>query len=240
MGRALRFLMVVLPVLCCGRATVAAASAPGGGAPATLPAAAPVGPYEDQPLGGNREVAPPKNQPATSSLTTEAAGWARLVLSLAIVLGLIFALRPVVRRIMGAAAPNRTSRAIQVVSMHPIAPRQQLMLVRVGKRLVLVGNSGTAMNALCELTDPDEIASLLGQLSAEKPGTGSRSFGKMLGRAGRREERADPGVSATDDETQVGDDAEVLRAGREPMGATRDELSGLMEKVRRLSEQFER
>ena len=36
-------------------------------------------------------------------------------------------------------------------------------MVRVGRRLLVVGDSGHGMNLLCEVTDPDEAAVLLGE-----------------------------------------------------------------------------
>ncbi len=58
------------------------------------------------------------------------------------------------------------------------------MLVQVGRRLVMVGNSGTEMSALCQIKDPDEVAEVLTQVREEK-NTGAKSFGSLFGRAGK-------------------------------------------------------
>jgi flagellar biogenesis protein FliO len=201
-------------------------------------AAAPAGPYENQPIGrGQAATTTTANSPGSGTQVTGLQGWVRLAMSLVIVLVLILALRPVMRRLMGSAA-IRSSRAIQVLSTQVIAPRQQLILLRVGKRLVLVGNGGAGMSTLCEIQDPDEVAQLLGQLSSDKP-SATRTFGAMLGLARKR---GDGDAETQLSNEPIADDepvAAVSQPGQESLFATRDELSGLSDKVRRLSQQFQ-
>ena len=135
---------------------------------------------------------------------------------------------------------QRTSSAIQVVSRSALSPRQQLVLVQVGRRLVLVGSSGSEMNPLCQIDDPDEVAEVLGQVSRDK---GGKSFRAMVGRAGKNYDRGAPAARTRDDDET--DDAET---GAETSAdvidpstvTTREELSGLMDRVRRISQQFQK
>jgi len=164
----------------------------------------------------------------------------RVALALAIVIGLIVVLRWLAKRLFGSAAPGRSSRAVQVLSRNVISPKQQLLVVQVGRRLVVVGDSGQQMNPLCEITDPDEMAALIGQIQEEKRDTVSGAFASLFGRAGTSFEKdAEPqrSVDVTDE-----DDGNVESASPESSGVreTRNELSGLMDKVRVMSRQFRR
>jgi hypothetical protein len=105
-----------------------------------------------------------------------------------------------------------------------------LLLVQVGKRLVMVGDCGQQMSALAEITDPDEVATLLGQLRADTPAPESTNpFAPLLGRARAQfDESTVPSAGEPDDE-----DSEMVLAG---VAQTRTELSGLTEKIRMLSQ----
>lgn len=99
------------------------------------------------------------------SLSRDAAGdgsgWARTLLALGLVVALVFVVRHVLRR-FGPGAPAGNRRAVQVVSRVSVSPRQQLVLVRLGERLLLIGSGADGMRTLAEVTDPDEVAALTG------------------------------------------------------------------------------
>ncbi|MGB7158585.1 MAG: flagellar biosynthetic protein FliO [Tepidisphaeraceae bacterium] len=159
----------------------------------------------------------------------------RVAISLSIVIALILVLRWVSKRMFGRTILGRSSRAIQVLSRNVISPKQQLLVVQVGRRLVVVGDSGQQMNPLCEITDPDEMAALIGQIQEEKRESMSNAFGSLFGRAGSdfgKDAQPQRSVDATDDE----DDSE----GPSDVRETREELNGLMDKVRLMSRQFRR
>lgn len=200
----------------------------------------------------------------------------RVGFALAAVLGLIFFLRWGSRRLMNAPSAARTSQAIQVLTRAALSPRQQVVLIQVGRRLLVVADGGTQASALGQITDPDEVAALIGQIRAEKQAGAAASFGSLFGRVrgtftgdpnGAREDadaaelagmpsmggrsyddaddgederyeggrnrggRADGRLGISSD-ADAGDTREVAEA--------RQELSGLMEKVRNLSKQFGR
>lgn len=222
--------------------TEPAAAAAASGA-ANSRAVAPAGPYEDLPIGRSHGGGAPAARTGVSGSPQNAIGWPRLLMALAAVLALIFLLKAILKRLSGGGG-LRSSKAVQVLSTQNLAPRQQLVLVRLGRRLVLIGNTGTAMNALCEISEPDEVAALLGQLSVEKSGPAARTFGAFMGRASRAGERkerpahhddhADADGDLEDDPRPAAPSAPNIRA------ANADELSGLLEKVRTLTQQYER
>jgi flagellar biogenesis protein FliO len=156
--------------------------------------------------------------------------YSRVLGALAAVLGLIFLLRWCSRFLFTTAVGRRASRAVEVLARAPVSPKQQIMLIRVGRRVIVVGDSGAQMNSLCEVSDPDEVAALVGQLQDERLAPAARAFGAMFGRSRRPFESSDE--SATDatlidepDETQT-------------VASARDEISGLRDRVRLLAQQF--
>ena len=156
--------------------------------------------------------------------------YSRVLGALAAVLGLIFLLRWCSRFFFPTMAGRRATRAVEVLARAPISPKQQIMLIRVGRRVLVVGDSGVQMNSLCEVSDPDEVAALVGQLQDERLAPAARAFGSMFGRSRRPFESADEsglGGALIDepDETQT-------------VASARDEISGLRDRVRLLAQQF--
>ncbi|MDO8630511.1 MAG: flagellar biosynthetic protein FliO, partial [Phycisphaerales bacterium] len=70
---------------------------------------------------------------------------------------------------------------MRVVGRTALSPRQSLALVRVGRRFVVVGVSPDRVDAVCDITDSDEVADLAAQASA-KGLSGSSGFATWLNR----------------------------------------------------------
>jgi flagellar biogenesis protein FliO len=187
-------------------------------------------PYQNMPLPPRREATTQAAAPGAVSKSGDIFDTRRLVLALAIVLGAIFVSHQVWKRMGMPGVAGRVSGALQVVSRLTIAPKQQVLLLRVGRRLVLVGNSGTQMNSLCEIADPEEAALILGQTAAEREGSLSTSFNTLLGGEEKRfEEHLHSDTTAAPAEPEPDDPS---------IASTREEISGLLDKVRGLSKQF--
>ena len=86
-------------------------------------------------------------------------GWGRTVLALAIVLLVILGLRVVLKRF---ARPHAGARAgvVEVLARTSVQPRQHLLLVRLGRRLLLLGSSPSGLSTLSVVSDPEEVAEL--------------------------------------------------------------------------------
>lgn len=137
------------------------ADAPGGGT--SMPVTAPAGP------GGSdtRPVAPRRDDDAEDRAVGSDGGKGlggsvlRTVLALGVVVALIFVLRFVLRRF----GPGRQGRGrggpMTVLARTSVSPRQQMLLVRLGRRLVLVGSGPEGMVSLAEVRDADEVAELV-------------------------------------------------------------------------------
>ena len=177
--------------------------------------------------------AKPNTAPSAQSPTmlTNGMDTTRVVLSLALVLAAIFLLRWIAQQVLGTPSAKRSSRAVQVLSRSMIAPKQHVLVLQVGKRLLIVGDTGSQMNPLCEITDADEIAMMLSQLKQEKAPV-AKAFGSVFGRAQKDFADDDSSVEPTERESEA--DPEVDPA----MATTQAELSSLMDKVRSVSKQL--
>lgn len=232
-GNAMRILRLLLVVLLMAAAHAARADAPAAANTAS-PTAIP--PLPKTALG---EEAVRNSTDTPSNLLTRGApaqpqglDYPRVLAALGIVIGLIFVLRWFGRLFFPAAAGRGRSRAVEVLSRSPLSPKQQVMLLRVGQRLLVVGDSGSQMNALCEITDPDEVAALVGQLRDEKLPIPSRAFGSLFGRSRQAFDPDEAARGAAQNELREPEEADA------PVATAREELNGLRDRVRLLAEQF--
>lgn len=223
--RNLRFLVVLLMLTACGSAYAVDATSSH-----TIPSLPPTA-LGAEPVGHSAELAaPPLNSGAPSH--PQSLDYPRVLAALGIVIGLIFVLRWFGRFFFPAAVGRGKNRAIEVISRSPLSPKQQVMLLRVGRRLIVVADSGSQMNPLCEITDPDEVAALVGQLQGERSSTPTRAFGSMFGRSRQEFETEDDVQRPPSDGLREPEEEEP------PVTSAREELSGLRERVRLLAEQF--
>lgn len=80
----------------------------------------------------------------------------QLLLGLLLVIGLIFGLAWLMRRVQSAGPGG--AQAIQVVSTRAIGPRDRLVLVQVGKEQILLGVTPGQITSLHVLAEPIEVA----------------------------------------------------------------------------------
>jgi len=216
-------------------------SLPALGQPATRPSAEDV--ERATPLPERRT--PAATQPAGAAATpasSDPLDLKRIAFALGAVLLVIYLSQKAWRKLGMPGAPGKSTASLQVVSRLSIAPRQQVLLIRVGRRCVLIGNNGTQMSPLCEISDPDEVAMLLGQ-SLPVSSDSVSTFSSVLGNAETTFEadaaselavppqRHNPLSDPSNPDPNLGAPAPELTA-------TRQELGDLMERVRSLSKQF--
>ncbi len=106
-------------------------------------------------------------EPATSAATAAAApavssGVAgqltQLVFGLLLVLGLIFFLAWLLRRVQ-QAGPAGKGQVIELIGSRALGPRDRLMLVQVGNEQILLGLSPGSITALHVLKEPVQVTS---------------------------------------------------------------------------------
>lgn len=101
------------------------------------------------------------------------------VASLAAVLVVILGAAVVLRRMTGRTPIGKSS-AINVLSRTPVGVKQELALIHVGRRMLLLGISGDRMTPLCNIDDPAEVAYIRGQLARTGQGSSQESFEHAL------------------------------------------------------------
>jgi flagellar protein FliO/FliZ len=91
------------------------------------------------------------------------ANWVRDLIqtaaALAAVVAVLLLLRYLLKRLAMPTAKGRLG-AMEVLGRLAVAPRQYVLLVRLGRRMLLIGASGGEMQTLTEITDPAESAEL--------------------------------------------------------------------------------
>jgi len=213
---------------------------PEGEAEANIRAVAPAPPTRS-PLDSElirRPGATGTTTPVPSAIKTPTLELQRVGLSLAAVIGLILALRWGGKKLFQRPGGARATRAVQLLARSPVSPRQQVLLLRVGRRILVVGDCNGQMNSLSEITDPEEVAALVVQLHEEKSDFSAKAFGALFSQAsrnmGHNEEEAEESVPA--------DEPPEPEASEPPLdpaiSETREEITGLMEKIRVLSKHY--
>jgi flagellar biogenesis protein FliO len=203
--------------------------------PATQPAAVegPISAYEAIAIRSNRtpDAAAALNRPTSAARTNSDSsfGMTRVMFSLSIVLAAIFGLKWAGNKFFGLPRGGNSGEVIQVLARSMVAPRQQLMLVQVGRRVLLVANSGAQMNCLSEIKDAEEVAELVGQLGRKS--SPPSAFSSIIGRAGAQFKDAQ-----SESEPEVAETEETLPDPA--LATTREEIGGLMQKVRALSRAY--
>jgi flagellar biogenesis protein FliO len=162
----------------------------------------------------------------------------RVVGALGVVLGCIFIVRWAGKKFLGLQATGAAGGPVQVLSRTTVSPRQQLMLIQVGRRIVLVANCGVQMNALCEISDAEEVAALAGELQQRRRTSATSAFLSIFGKAGAKfEAEQQQAIAAPELETEE-------EPSREPLvpelATTRQEMRGLLDRVHKLSQHYHR
>jgi len=132
----------------------------------------------------SRKLAPRSSSPQRSldrpAAATPTAAIGTVVSSLAIVLGLFVVLVWFSKRFAPAGSAALPKEAVELLGRAPLAGRQTMQLIRVGKRLLLVALSASGAETLTEITDPVEVEHLAGLCRGGKSDSASASFNRVL------------------------------------------------------------
>lgn len=120
---------------------------------------------------------------------------ARLLLSLAVVLGLIAGGVLLLRRFVPRVRQYSTGQ-IEMLARTFVSAKQSLALVRVGQRVVLVGIGPESVSCLTVIDDPAEVGQLLARGGNRRRGVPSETFDRYV----RQEAAAYSPLSDTDSE----------------------------------------
>jgi flagellar biogenesis protein FliO len=100
--------------------------------------------------------------------------------SLATVLGLFLLLVWFQRRVSGHRGSMLPGEVVQTLGRVPLNGRQEMHLVRVGNKLLLLAVTASSAETLTEITDAEEIERLSRTCRHEQPGSISASFREIL------------------------------------------------------------
>ncbi|MGF6392242.1 flagellar biosynthetic protein FliO [Pseudomonas plecoglossicida] len=90
---------------------------------------------------------------------------AQMVFGLLLVVGLIFFLAWLLRRMQGAAPKG--GQVIEIVGSRALGPRDRLLLVQVGKEQILIGHTPGSIEALHVMVEPVEVPASARQATPE-------------------------------------------------------------------------
>lgn len=100
--------------------------------------------------------------------------------SLAIVLGLFFVVVWCSRRFSPAGSSQLPKEAVETLGRAPLSAKQQLQLLRVGSKLLLVAHSPAGIQTLTEITDATEVEHLTALCRRSQSGSSSAAFRQVL------------------------------------------------------------
>jgi flagellar biogenesis protein FliO len=123
--------------------------------------------------------------------------WGRTVLALAVVLLIILGLRFVLKKLSRRVAGPRGG-AVEVLSRTSLQPRHQLLLVRMGRRLLLIGAGPAGLTTLSEVSDPEEVAELSEAAMGENAEVLAKRPATLRPKAGQTPEAPDVASSEGD------------------------------------------
>lgn len=174
---------------------------------------------EDLPLGRSASEAAARVKSDRAEISTSGVGWwVQTGAALLLVVALIFAVKWGAQRLARRAgsvawqmgpAGRAPSGVLEVLGRYPVARGQSLVLLRLDRRILLLGQSGAGFSMLSELTDPEEVASLLVKTRDDEGASMAARFNELL-----REMERDPSVGGDTQDIQSGEPATGPRLPR--------------------------
>lgn len=170
-----------------------------------------------------------------------------LLLVLALLAGCVWA----ARKYLPGAGRLGGNPAMKVIGRTQVSPRQSLLLVKIGRRLLVVGATADRLTRIDNITDPTEVSEIIGLVESARPGSATAGFQNALKQADDEfsqlddidddDEPADM-VSLSPQARSVGNSpaapagaagpAALAEQGNEDVGRIRSELDNLRRKVR--------
>jgi flagellar biosynthetic protein FliO len=138
------------------------------------------------------EVLPARTEASRTSRWYSDGWYLTGLLSLAAVLGLIFLISYLARRFVLPGA-RLGSRELEVLARTYVGNKQSIAVVKIGRRVIVVGIAGNRISLLATLDDPSEASELIGRLASSRPDSLSRRFSGRLEEEAQRFREAEAG-----------------------------------------------
>lgn len=153
-------------------------------------------------------------KPSGNGLMGFALPLAGVLALIAIIVWAVKKYLPNVRRLTG-------STAMKVVARTHLSPRQSIAVVRLGRRLLVVGQTADNLTPLGVVEDPEEVSELLGEIESGKATSAVGHFNKVF--------------QKTNDEFAAADEAADGEPEDGEINRVRTELESLTRKVREVT-----
>ncbi len=114
---------------------------------------------------------------------------ASIAASLFVVIGLFLVFAWVGKKNMKPGTGRLSKEIIQVLGKSQLSGKQQLELVRVGQKLLLLCVTPHSVETLTEITEPTEVERLLAIVRQDSPGSMSTTFQEVLTQMGHKPAR---------------------------------------------------
>ena len=131
------------------------------------------------------------------------------------------------RRWMPSKSPLLGGNVVKILARHYVSGKQSVCLMRLGRRLLLVGVSPDRLSTLCEFTDPEEVAELVGAVESGRPNSFTSVFSKFAGSEAVGGDESERGRRKVVEEDLLVSSNLLLRTG--------DRVRELVERVNTLS-----
>jgi len=122
-----------------------------------------------------------------SSSTSALQSLVKIFGSLAIVLGLFFVFVWFMRKNMPQSMLTLSTDVVEVLGRAPLVGRQQMHLIRIGQKLLLVSITPAGAETLTEITDPIEVERLAEMCQKRKSGGITKSFRTVFAQFGTQQ-----------------------------------------------------
>ncbi len=137
--------------------------------------------------GRSNRLQPSQTLQSGSSSSSGLPSMVTVVGSLAVVLGIFMLTAWGMRRLAPPGQIVLPGEVFEVLGRAPLAGRQQVHLIRCGKKLLLVSVTTDGAETLTEVTDPLEVDRLLGLCEQAKPGSATATFRQVLGQLSKED-----------------------------------------------------
>ena len=188
-------------------------------ADATTQPAASGSKYDDDPISSSEDSGDGGGSGGAGGDESITGNIGNMAMSLLFVVGLIVVGVLVLRRLFPGMRGGNAGGPVQVIGKHFLSPKQQLFLVKIGSRVVVIGAAGGNLSQVCQITDAEEIASLVSQCEQTNSASISRSFRGLF--ASKRGQLRDA----------LAEDADGVEG--EQVGEVREELDSAVGRLRR-------
>lgn len=130
-------------------------------------------PAQDSPLFSSENAPAAGSTAAQESKITFTTGMKKLVFAVAAVTLVFMVLLLVLKKFTPGDAPRLPKDVFEVLGKAPLAFRQQLYMMRCGKKIFIVSLSQNGLDRVGEIEDPEEVERLAKRCGGELPDAGN-------------------------------------------------------------------